>query len=149
MAKHYLTDEQMEQIQSLFVETKKQSKVLDEILLCLKGSESMNIEGVIPAQKRMQRELENTRAYMEEQREELQVMIDEKVHEVESRQDKLQETVNSINRWKDAMTIYVGLLTSRKLWSIFAIFIVGIGLIVLIAKFGFIAVWQYVKEVIF
>lgn len=36
----------------------QQDQLLNEILLCLKGSESMNIEGVIPAQKRIEQKID-------------------------------------------------------------------------------------------
>lgn len=149
MAKRYLTDEQMERIESLFAENEKQSILLKEILLCIKGSESMNIEGVIPAQKRMQREMHEQKEELQEYKEEIQRTINEKIQEVEDTQSEIKSTLLKINEWKNAMTIYVGLLTSRKLWSAFAVFLAIGVLIVLGTKYGFLAVWNYIKQLIF
>lgn len=47
--------DQMDEIESRLDE---QDKLLHEILLCLKGNVTMNIEGVLPAQKRIEQKLD-------------------------------------------------------------------------------------------
>jgi hypothetical protein len=107
--KRTLTQDDMEKIDELYLETNRQSKVLDEILLCIKGSDSMNIEGVIPAQKRMTKEL----------------------HE--------------LNIWKRDVSMYIGLVTSKKVWKFIGITIGIIALIIFSIKYGFHAAWQFIK----
>lgn len=109
--KRTLTQEDMEKIDELYLETNRQSRVLDEILLCIKGSDQMNIEGVIPAQKRMTKEL----------------------HE--------------INEWKQEVSIYFGMITSKRVWRFIGISIAVIALIIVSIKYGFQTAWQFIKSI--
>lgn len=54
----------------------KQDKLLDEILLCLKGNVTMNIEGVLPAQKRIEQKLDREIKAINEWRDGLQKYFD-------------------------------------------------------------------------
>jgi hypothetical protein len=109
-----LTAQDMERFEALIAEqhqvNEHQSKLLNEILLCLKGSESMNIEGVLPAQKRM------------------------------------EETLNELKDWKAQFTIYLAILFSKKIWRFIGYLTVVIIVLILMIKFGFWAVWNYIKH---
>lgn len=48
---------QSEQMKEIEQRLDAQEQLLREILLCLKGSQTMNIEGVLPAQKRIEEKL--------------------------------------------------------------------------------------------
>lgn len=116
MAKRTFTQEDMDKINELIALNKQQvlvdqdqSNQLKEILLCLKGSNSMNIEGVIPAQKRMSSEL----------------------HE--------------LNEWKQEVSIYFGMITSKRVWRFIGITIAVIAMIIVGIKYGFQTVWQLIK----
>jgi hypothetical protein len=52
-----MTDNSLKQMDELESRLDQQDKILNEILLCLKGNASMNIEGVLPAQKRIEEKL--------------------------------------------------------------------------------------------
>lgn len=121
----------MQKINALYQETTQQSAVLKEILLCIKGSESMNIEGIIPAQKRLERQ-------MADQKEELEVMIKNEVASIE-------KTLNEINSWKQAVSIYFGLIMSKRVWRGVFIFVGIVAIILLSIKYGFQNVWHYIK----
>lgn len=88
----------------------EQNRQLNEILFCIKGSAAMNIEGVIPMQKRMEKEL----------------------HELIS--------------WKKEVSLYLGIITSKKLWRWVVRIIVFIAVGFLIAKYGFEKVWGIFKQ---
>lgn len=91
-------------------------KTLNEILLCLKGSESMNIEGVLPAQKRALNELRIVKQDLEE-----------------------------IKLWRTQISNYLGLITSRKVWKIIIIIIGVFASFILGMKYGFSKVIQVIK----
>jgi hypothetical protein len=115
--KRKFTEADMDKLDILFNENQRQSKVLDEILLCIKGSSAMNIEGIIPAQKRLQKEM-----------------------------TQMEETIKQIDDWKNAVTIYIGILTSKKIWKFLLLVVAIIAIGFLSVKYGFQTVWQYVKS---
>lgn len=67
------TDDEMKTIDTRL---DQQDNVLQEILLCLKGSESMNIEGVIPAQKRIEKKLDQEIEHLNEWKDNIQKYFD-------------------------------------------------------------------------
>jgi hypothetical protein len=112
MTKQRLTKEDMEMIEQMVSEQKEQRELLKDILLAIKGDESLNVEGVVQATKR----------------------IDNKLNEIE-------KTLVQINLWKD-------IITSKRFWR-FLIFFVGfIAIGFLMAKYGFLVVWEYVKKLV-
>jgi hypothetical protein len=70
------TKEHRDEMKTIDARLDKQDKMLDQILLCLKGSEQMNIEGVIPAQKRIEKKLDEEISAINEWREGLQKYFD-------------------------------------------------------------------------
>ena len=123
-------DDDMEKINELYHETQRQSRVLEEILMCIKGDESLNIEGVIPAQRRIQEEM----------------MVTEKI--LTSKIDTLTITITQINDWKNAITIYIGIITSKKIWKFLFVLTGLVVITVLSIKYGFLTIWQYIKNFI-
>lgn len=90
----------------------QQEKLLNEILLCLKGSVAMNVEGIMPAQRRM------------------------------------EKTLNEMLAWKSELTLYFKVITSRKLWKWCMYISAAILIAVLMAKYGFWAIWVFLKKLI-
>lgn len=110
------SDKEMERIEAILQEQHAvnvhQEKLLNEILLCLKGSEAMNIEGVMPAQRR------------------------------------IEETLNEINKWKKEVTLYLGIITSKKVWRFIIYFLAAIAGVILTVKYGFQNAWKYIKDIL-
>lgn len=110
MAKR-LTAADIEKIDHIIRENVHQNGLLAEILICLKGNELMNVEGVIPAQKRMDR------------------------------------TLKEIQDWENEMRLYIGIVTSRKLWRGLFIFLAFIASIVVGIKYGWHVVLRFIKNI--
>jgi len=124
----------MEKIEQLYEETTLQSKVLNEILLCLKGSEAMNIEGVIPAQRRIEHVIETKLATKQE------------IQDIELKVDGMHTTLSQLNDWKQMVSIYFGLMLNKKIWKLIGFVIAVIVIVGLSVKYGFENVWQYIKS---
>jgi hypothetical protein len=86
----------------------QQNKQLNEILFCLKGSDSLNIEGVIPMQKRMEKE------------------------------------INELLGWKREVNVYLGIITSRKLWQWIMRIVVFIAIGFMLIRYG----WQWTVNIL-
>ncbi len=129
--KRQFTQEEMDRINELIAENKAQSAQLDQILLCLKGSAAMNIEGIIPAQKRIE-------SQMMKQKEEIEEAIDQKFNSIKT-------TLDELVAWKQIVSIYMGLIMSKRVWKGIVIFLGIIVIIFLSIKYGFQSVWHYVK----
>lgn len=129
--KRPFTQEEMDRINELIKENKAQSAQLDQILLCLKGSAAMNIEGIIPAQKRIE-------SQMMKQKEEIEEAIDQKFNSIKT-------TLDELVAWKQIVSIYMGLIMSKRVWKGIVIFVGIIVIIFLSIKYGFQSVWHYVK----
>lgn len=129
--KRQFTQDDMDRINELIAENKQQSAQLDQILLCLKGSASMNIEGIIPAQKRIENEIKV-------QKKEIEEAIDQKF-------DSIKTTLDELVAWKQIVSIYMGLIMSKKVWRGIAIFVGIVMIIILSIKYGFQNVWHYIK----
>lgn len=143
--KRQITQEDMEKIEQLYQETTLQSKVLNEILLCLKGSESMNIEGVIPAQRRIENVIENKLATKQEIQESRDATKKE-ISAINEKVDGMQSTLIQLNDWKQMVSIYFGMMLSKKVWKFIFFVIAVIVIVVLSIKYGFQSVWHYVKS---
>ena len=135
--KRPFTQEDMEKIDQLYLETTEQSKVMKEILLCLKGDESLNIEGVIPAQKRFEHIIENKLATKQE--------IQEIERRVETKITEMDKTLKQLNDWKQMISIYFGMMLSKKIWKFIGFVIAIIVIAILSVKYGFQTVWHYIK----
>lgn len=85
-------------------------KLLEQILWCIKGSEAMNIEGIMPAQKRIEIKL------------------------------------NELNKWKEEITTYFTILTSRKIWRVAVYLVMTTVVGVLIFKYGIWIVYGWLKK---
>ena len=143
--KRPFTQEDMEKIDALYLETTKQNKVLDEILLCLKGEESMNIEGVIPAQRRIERVIETKLATKQEIKESREATKKE-ISVITEKVDGMQSTLTQLNDWKHMVSIYFGMMLSKKVWRFIGFVVAVIVIVVLSVKFGFQTVWHYIKS---
>lgn len=137
MSKRPFTEKDMEKINELYLETTEQSKVLKDILLCLKGDESLNIEGVIPAQKRFENIIENKLATKQE--------IREIERRVDARVTEMDKTLKQLNDWKQMISIYFGMMLSKKIWKFIGFVIAIIVIAILSVKYGFQTVWHYIK----
>lgn len=137
MSKRPFTEEDMEKINALYLETTEQSKVMKEILLCLKGDESLNIEGVIPAQKRFENIIENKLATKQE--------IRDIERRVETKISEMDKTLNQLNDWKQMISIYFGMMLSKKIWKFIGFVIAIIVIAILSVKYGFQTVWHHIK----
>lgn len=137
MSKRPFTEKDMEKINELYLETTEQSKVLKDILLCLKGDESLNIEGVIPAQKRFENIIEHKLATKQE--------IQEIERRVETKVSEMDKTLNQLNDWKQMISIYFGMMLSKKIWKFIGFVIAIIVITILSVKYGFQTVWHYIK----
>ena len=143
--KRPFTQEDMEKIDKLYLETTNQSLVLKDILLCLKGDESMNIEGVIPAQRRIESIIENklaTKQEIQDNRNETKKEINGITEKVEG----MQKTLTQLNDWKQMVSIYFGMMLSKKVWRFIGFVIAVVVIVVLSVKFGFQTVWHYIKS---
>lgn len=143
--KRPFTQEDMEKIDKLYLETTNQSLVLKDILLCLKGDESMNIEGVIPAQRRIESIIENklaTKQEIQDNRNETKKEINGITEKVEG----MQKTLTQLNDWKQMVSIYFGMMLSKKMWKFIGFVVAVIVIVVLSVKFGFQTVWHYIKS---
>lgn len=143
--KRPFTQEDMEKIDKLYLETTNQSLVLKDILLCLKGDESMNIEGVIPAQRRIESIIENklaTKQEIQDNRNETKKEINGITEKVEG----MQKTLTQLNDWKQMVSIYFGMMLSKKVWRFIGFVVAVIVIVVLSVKFGFQTVWHYIKS---
>lgn len=100
-------------------ESAYQSSALKEILMAIKGDESLGVEGMVAAQAR----------------------IEEKFTE-------LERTVKALNDWKYAITLYLGVITSKKVWKFLFITTGIVVLIILSFKYGILTVWQYIKNMV-
>lgn len=144
--KRPFTEEDMEKIDKLYLETTNQSLVLKDILLCLKGDESMNIEGVILAQRRIERVIETklaTKQEIQDSREETK----KEINGITEKVDGMQKTLTQLNDWKQMVSIYFGMMLSKKMWKFIGFVIAIIVIVVLSVKFGFQTVWHYLKSI--
>jgi len=132
--KRPFTEEDMEKIEKLYLETTNQSKTLNEILLCIKGSDAMNIEGIIPAQRRIERVIETKLATKDE------------IRAIEIKFSEMQETLAQIDDWKKMISIYFGMMLSKKIWKFIGFVIAVIVIVVISVKYGFQSVWYYIKS---
>ena len=137
MSKRPFTEKDMEKINELYLETTEQSKVLKDILLCLKGDESLNIEGVIPAQKRFENIIEHKLATKQE--------IHEIERRVETKVSEMDKTLKQLNDWKQMISIYFGMMLSKKIWKFIGFVIAIIVIAILSVKYGFQTVWHHIK----
>lgn len=135
----------MEKIDKLYLETTKQNKVLDEILLCLKGEESMNIEGVIPAQRRIERVIE-TKLATKQEIQDSRAETKKEINGITEKVDGMQKTLTQLNDWKQMVSIYFGMMLSKKVWRFIGFVIAVVVIVVLSVKFGFQTVWHYIKS---
>lgn len=143
--KRPFTQEDMEKIDKLYLETTNQSLVLKDILLCLKGDESMNIEGVIPAQRRIESIIENklaTKQEIQDNRNETK----KEINGITEKVDGMQKTLTQLNDWKQMVSIYFGMMLSKKVWRFIGFVIAVVVIVVLSVKFGFQTVWHYIKS---
>lgn len=143
--KRPFTQEDMEKIDKLYLETTKQNKVLDEILLCLKGEESMNIEGVIPAQRRIERVIE-TKLATKQEIQDSRAETKKEINGITEKVDGMQKTLTQLNDWKQMVSIYFGMMLSKKVWRFIGFVIAVVVIVVLSVKFGFQTVWHYIKS---
>lgn len=143
--KRPFTEEDMEKIDKLYLETTKQNKVLDEILLCLKGEESMNIEGVIPAQRRIERVIE-TKLATKQEIQDSRAETKKEINGITEKVDGMQKTLTQLNDWKQMVSIYFGMMLSKKVWRFIGFVIAVVVIVVLSVKFGFQTVWHYIKS---
>lgn len=132
--KRPFTEEDMEKIEKLYLETTSQSETLKEILLCIKGSDSMNIEGITPAQRRIERVIETKLATKQE------------IIDINAKVDGMQSTLSQLNDWKQMMSIYFGMMLSKKVWKFIGFVIAIIVITVLGIKYGFQTVWHHIKS---
>lgn len=143
--KRPFTQEDMEKIDKLYLETTNQSLVLKDILLCLKGDESMNIEGVIPAQRRIEFVIKtklSTKQEIQESRE----ATKKEISVITEKVDGMQSTLTQLNDWKHMVSIYFGMMFSKKMWKFIGFVIAVIVIFVLSVKYGFETVWHYIKS---
>lgn len=143
--KRPFTQEDMEKIDALYLETTKQNKVLDEILLCLKGEESMNIEGVIPAQRRIEHVIE-TKLATKQEIQDSRAATKKEISVITDKVDGMQSTLTQLNDWKQMVSIYFGMMLSKKVWKFLGFVVAVIVIVVLSVKFGFQTVWHYIKS---
>lgn len=133
MAKRQFTQADMDKIDQLYLENTEQSKVLKDILLCLKGDESLNIEGVIPAQKRVEHIIETKLATKQE------------IKEVKAKVSEMDDTLKQLNAWKQIVSVYFSIMLSKKVWKGIGFTVAVIVIVVLSVKYGFQTVWHYIK----
>lgn len=66
-----LRQQDLEEMRQFKQQLDNQDRKLEEILLCLKGNSTMNIEGVLPAQKRLESKMDSSvkdvKAYVDTQ----------------------------------------------------------------------------------
>ena len=141
MSKRTLSQEDMEKIQALIDESQYQSNALKEILLAIKGDPDLGIEGMVAAQKRIEIAAIQTEERVEKGIRAFETAIDQKITDIE-------KTVNEINTWKNAITVYIGIITSKKIWRFLLISSAIVVIIFLSIKYGFLAVWQYIKNIV-
>lgn len=135
----------MEKINELYLETNRQSRVLDEILLCIKGSEAMNIEGIIPAQRRIEYIIDSKLATKQEIQDNREAAKKE-IEQITEKVDGMQETLSQLNDWKQMVSIYFGMMLSKKIWRFIGLVIALIVIAILSIKYGFETVWHYIKN---
>lgn len=70
------TKEQRDEMKTIDTRLDQQDKLLNEILLCLKGNTLMNIEGVMPAQKRIEKKIDDEIEILKEWKEGIQKYFD-------------------------------------------------------------------------
>lgn len=143
--KRPFTQEDMEKIDKLYLETTNQSLVLKDILLCLKGDESMNIEGVIPAQRRIEHVIQ-TKLATKQEIQDSRAATKEEISVITEKVDGMQSTLTQLNDWKHMVSIYFGMMLSKKVWRFIGFVVAVIVIVVLSVKFGFQTVWHYIKS---
>ncbi len=139
--KRQFSEEDMDKLEALIEESTYQSSALKEILMAIKGDDDLGIEGIVAAQKRNQREVDEAHEKFNKKTIALEESINERIGEIE-------KTVKQINDWKNAVTLYLGIITSTKVWRVFLVSIGILALIFLSIKYGFLSVWQYIKNLV-
>lgn len=105
----------------------------------------MNIEGVIPAQRRIENVIENKLATKQEIQESRDATKKE-ISAINEKVDGMQSTLIQLNDWKQMVSIYFGMMLSKKVWKFIFFVIAVIVIVVLSIKYGFQSVWHYVKS---
>jgi len=131
----------MDKLEALIQESSYQSGALKEILTAIKGDPNLGIEGIVAAQKRNEREASSIQEAFNKKTLEIEESINDRIGEIE-------KTVKQINDWKNAVTLYLGIVTSTKIWRFLLITIGIIVILFLSVKYGFLNVWQYIKNLV-
>jgi len=131
----------MDRLEALIEESSYQSGALKEILMAIKGDANLGIEGIVAAQKRNEHEA----AVIQEAFNKKTLHIEESINE---RIGEIEKTVKQINDWKNAITLYLGIVTSTKVWRFILITTGVVAIIFLSVKYGFLTVWQYIKNLL-
>jgi hypothetical protein len=139
--KRQFSDEDMDKLEALIKESAFQSSALNEILMAIKGDANLGIEGIVAAQKRNEREAASIQETFNKKTLEIEESINNRIGEIE-------KTVKQINDWKNAVTLYLGIITSTKMWRFLLVSIGIFALIFLSIKYGFLNVWQYIKNLV-
>jgi len=139
--KRQFSEDDMDKLEALIEESTYQSSALKEILTAIKGDHELGIEGIVAAQKRNQREVDEAHEKFNKKT----LALEESIHQ---RIGEIEKTVKQINDWKNAVTLYLGIVTSTKIWRFLLITIGIIVILFLSVKYGFLNVWQYIKNLV-